>query len=218
MLVNFEALGVIGVGTPMSPAPRRRTPSLPTVVLPSGRVDVPVSVAKPTGVGTLAHLVIALLAPTTDSCSPARLTDSCLALAHELAAPSPRARANSVLAAGFAAEYLRTLRPQAPWDLLGVEYDTGAGQADLAYQNTRTGAVFFDEVKTTHVPYSQPSPDWVDQALRYAVAGAERFGGRFKGTRLLPLGSRHLTVLVSATGRATPLAPTLTAPFSRERA
>jgi hypothetical protein len=175
-----------------------------------------VSAAKAIGVGTLAHVVIGLLAPT-DDLSPARLADTCWALAHELAAPSTRTRGNAVLAAGFAVEYLRSLRPVAPWRVLGVEYDTGAGRADVAYRNSRTGAVLFDEVKTTHVPFAQPSPEWLDQARRYATAGAERFGTRFRGTRLLPLGSRHLATLVSGNSRVAPLAPTPDEPLRQAR-
>ena len=78
--------------------------------------------------------------------------------------------------------------------------------------------MFFDEVKTTHVPYMQPGPDWLSQAHRYSVAGAERFGSLFRGTRLLPLGSRHLSALVSANGRNALLSPTPAAPLARARA
>lgn len=199
----------------MSPTRRLDTPAPSlTVMLPSGPVPVPVSAAKPVGVGTLAHLVIGLLAPSVEG-SPERIADSCLTLAHELAAPSPRSRGNAVLAAGFAVEYLRLLRPVPPWTVLGVEYDTGAGRVDLAYRNPRTRAVFFDEVKTTHVPLVQPSREWIQQTRRYSAAGVAEFGSRFAGTRLLPLGSRHLTALVAGDGQIVSVTPSPDEPLRR---
>lgn len=195
----------------MSTTARRRVPP-PTVILPSGRVQAPIDVTRATGVGSLAHLVISLLAPAAKE-SPARTSDACLALAHQLAAPSPRSKANAVLAAGFANEYLLTVRPSPAWTVLGVEYDTGDGRVDLAYRNAMTEVVFFDEIKTTHVPSAVLNRDWISQAHRYAAAGMAKLGLCVAGTRLTPLGSRHLTALVTADGRVRQFTPSTDAPL-----
>lgn len=168
------------------------------------------------GIGTMAHSTIAILAPTAHTLNPDSLVETILVLARSVCPPGRMHRRNSTLVAGYATEYLRgRLRPRAPWMFLGAEMPVGSGaRVDLAWMHEPTGAVLFDEVKTTETARRRVDDQWVFQTRKYAMVGRERFGEKFLGVRLLPLGSMNVATFVTASGDLQPLVPTMTDPLA----
>lgn len=170
--------------------------------------------AQQSDIGVISHMVIGLVAPVAETIAPSLLVEAVLVLSRAACAPGRQHRRNSTLVAGYVAEYLGgACRPRGPWRCLGAEYDTGAGRVDLAWQHSRTRAVFYDEIKTTLVARRAPEAAWLEQARRYAHAGAVKHGTAFVGVRLLPLGSMGAAVLVAPDGDLAPLRPSLRAPL-----
>lgn len=166
-------------------------------------------------IGTTTHAVVAILAPLVDQFSAAGLAEVTLGLSRGLCSSGRMHRRNSMLVAGFAAEYLRGLaRPRSPWVCIDTEMTTTGGVVDLVWENAGTGIVFVDEVKTTQVPRNTLDKGWVEQARRYAEAGKVHWEDRFAGVRLLPLGSMHIAARVAADGVLHPLAPSSVDPLA----
>jgi hypothetical protein len=114
----------------------------------------------------------------------------------------------------LACRYLTDLVPGRDWRLLGVEWDTGHGPVDVAWEHQHTGAVLFDEIKTSRIVGNQISVKWRQQVNRYTAGGTEMFGDLFVGTRLLPLPTMRLARLVLGPGvPSTPLAPVVGDPL-----
>lgn len=186
------------------------------VVLSQATTLIGKGMAPPTDIGTGSHVLIGTLAPVADAVDPIYLTEAILILSRLLCSPGRQHRRNATLIAGYAAEYLRgPARPRPPWQCLGVEYDTGHGPADLAWHNPDSQVVFYDEVKTTLVARRAPEDSWIDQCRRYAEAGRTRFGDRFAGVRLLPLGSMNTATLVQPDGTMEPIQPAAVDPLHR---
>lgn len=117
-------------------------------------------------------------------------------------------------AASLAYRYLCEFPPAPPWRLLAIEYDTGNGEVDVAWQHEVTREVFFDEVKTSRVTDGRVlSPAWAQQAARYTAAGHVRFGDLFLGTRLVPLMAANTARLFAPSGPPVILASTETSPL-----
>ncbi len=76
------------------------------------------------------------------------------------------------------------------------------------WRHSDTGAVIFDEVKTTEVTRRAPDKKWLEQCLRYSQSGVSEYADLFLGVRLLPLGSMNVASFVTATGEVLPLVPT----------
>lgn len=169
---------------------------------------------RPQDAGILTHALIALLAPELRRLTPVTLPERVHDLAGALVGGDNVNRRRVLLAtgAGHAATYLRRLAP-ASWSLLGCEFDTGNGRADLAWQH-EDGRVFFDEVKTVNRPVAVVTPAWVEQAARYARGGLTKYGKDFVGVRLLPIGALHCSVLVVSDGTLVRLAPTPSSPLA----
>lgn len=199
-------------------APRRtavRTHPLIEQVLPDGLGPALSSPDSRTSIGRLSHAAIATLAPSAHTLHPDTLTETVLVLARALCPPGRMHRRNSTLVAGFANEYLRgVIRPRTPWSCIGTEVSNGTGRVDLAWRNTETGAVFFDEVKTTEVTRRVADLGWLDQCRRYSASGVTGFGDLFLGVRLLPLGSMNVAAFVTADNQVLALAPTAADPLS----
>lgn len=171
--------------------------------------------------GSLTHGLIGVhvpfLTPTHSGVGvPGDLLARMYTVAYAVIDANPNAtRVLATEAASLAYRYLTELPPAAPWRLLGVEYDTGAGPVDVAWVHEETGEVFFDEVKTSRVVNGRQTPaSWVDQARRYATAGTARFDDLFLGVRLVPLVGAHATRLVRHRMPVVPLAPTAVEPFA----
>lgn len=143
----------------------------------------------PTDRGLLTHTLVATHAPLLDQGRTAEsLVAPMVAMADLLIAGNRnRKAAVSSTAVSLANRYLSKCAVSGHgWRLLGVEYDTGHGCADVAWQHDATGAVMFDEIKTSGSARWAP-PDWLEQVARYNLGGLEQFGDLFVGTRLLPL-------------------------------
>ncbi len=79
-----------------------------------------------------------------------------------------RRRVLAAEAVSLAHKYLTRLAPTAPWRLLGVEYETGNGAVDLAWEHDSDGRVLFDELKTSRVATNKVPQGWLEQVRRYA--------------------------------------------------
>lgn len=183
---------------------------MPAVALPS-----PLSGYRPQDVGVLTHALIAILTPQLPTLTEVTLVERIHDVAGALVDGDNvnRRRTLVATAAGRAATYLRCLAPAEPWELQGCEFDTGAGRVDVAWRSRGTGAVLFDENKTTNRPLTALSREWLDQCTRYARAGAEHYGHAFCGVRLLAIGSLHSSVLVLPDATTVSLVPTRTQPL-----
>lgn len=96
------------------------------------------------------------------------------------ASPALRFRCSSAVST-----YLLRCRP-VDWSLIGLEVTVGSAVADLIWEHA-SGRVVIDEVKS-----GAPSPTGTataEQVCRLAWGGAERFGERFAGVRLVPIAS-----------------------------
>lgn len=165
-------------------------------------------------IGTTVHAVIAILAPIADQFTTAGLVEVTIGLSRGLCAPGRMHRRNSILVAGFAADYLRgPARPRQPWECTDSEAVTDGGFVDLVWRHRDTGRVFVDELKTTRVPRRTPDQGWLTQTVRYAEAGQSRWGDEFIGVRLVPLGSMHLAALVLPDGSHRAVVPSVADPI-----
>lgn len=185
------------------------------VLVKSSTLARPLSGSGAGHLGLLTHLLVATHAPRlSPGVSGADLVPSMVEVANRLiAASTNRRRAVAAEAVSLARGYLSNCAPAAPWVLLGVEFDTGDGPVDVAWQDPG-GRVFFDEIKTSRITGGQVAPSWMQQVHRYSKAGNAQFGDAFIGTRLLPLSRMRLARLVTAPFVAsTPLAPTPAEPF-----
>ena len=185
------------------------------VLVKSSTLARPLSGSGAGHLGLLTHLLVATHAPRlSHGVSGADLVPSMIEVAHRLiAANTNRRRAVAAEAVSLARGYLTNCAPTEPWVLLGVEFDTGDGPVDVAWQDP-DGRVFFDEIKTSRITGGQVAPSWMQQVHRYSKAGRAQFGDAFIGTRLLPLSRMRLARLVTAPFVAsTPLAPTPAEPF-----
>lgn len=185
------------------------------VLVKSSTLTRPLSGSGAGHLGLLTHLLVATHAPRlTGDVSGADLVPSMLEMAHRLIeASTNRRRAVAAEAVSLARTYLVTCAPAAPWALLGVEFDTGAGPVDVAWQDL-DGRVFFDEIKTSRITGGQVAPSWMQQVHRYSKAGRSQFGDAFVGTRLLPLSRMRLARLVTEPFvPSVGLAPTPAEPF-----
>lgn len=183
--------------------------------MPSLTLPKDLSGYRPNDAGIVAHAIVAILSPHLHNLTAVALPERVLDVAGALVNGDNinRRRVLMLTAAGHASVYLRTLAPASPWELLGAEFDTGNGHVDVAWSNTETGEVFFDELKTTNRAISMINNVWLGQVRRYAEAGADKHGETFLGVRLLPLGSLHLSVLVGADGSRTPITPSPSTPL-----
>lgn len=166
-------------------------------------------------IGTTTHAVLAILAPIADQFTAAGLVEVTMGLSRGLCAPGRQHRRNSTLIAGFAADYLRgAARPRSPWACVDAEAETDGGFVDLVWRQNSTGLVFVDEIKTTNTPRRLLDQDWLTQTARYATAGESRWGDKFIGVRLVPLGSMHLAALMASDGTRRPITPTVANPLA----
>lgn len=204
-----------------SPSLKRRGRGSLGVLMPTVLPSRPTFTGRGTAdVGSLTHGLIgshvqSLTVAGATVVVPGDLLERMFAVAYAVIDANPNAtRVLATEAASLASRYLCEFPPALPWRLLGVEYETGDGRVDLAWVNDETGEVFFDEVKTSRVITGrQVPPTWLEQAHRYAAAGASRFGAAFLGTRLVPLMAADTTRLVR-TGKPTVLlAPTAVEPL-----
>lgn len=170
---------------------------------------------RPQDVGLVTHAALALLTPVlrdlTRETLPERVLDVVGALVN--GDNVNRRRVLMLTAAGHAATYLRRFAPEAPWDLLGCEFDTGQGHTDLAWRHSVTGQVFFDEIKTHNRSVSSLSPRVISQAKGQSEGGVSQFGPAFAGVRVLPFGALHLTALIHPDSKRIPIRPTPAEPL-----
>lgn len=176
---------------------------------------------NPSDVGSLTHLLIgahvqfALAEPDNVHDLIARM----YAVSYAVIDANPNARrVLATEAVSLAHSYLTNLLPAHPWRLLGVEYETGQGRADVAWVNDQSYEVFFDEVKTSRVSNGRHlPPNWVAQATRYAAAGMDHFGEDFLGTRLVALMGDRPVRLVRVAAPMVLLSPTASEPMRLDR-
>lgn len=200
---------------PTSPRPSRRGHGSLGVLMPSMTITQPFTGLGNADIGSLTHALIATHAPLRDAAGyPDNLVARLNAAARALLDGSNPSRRIAIAsqAVGLANRYLTTLAPVAPWRLLAVEYETGAGPVDVAWVSD-DDLVLFDEVKTSTVASHAMPSHWVAQTRRYARAGAATFGARFAGARLVPVNALHLARFVPCTGPSVPLAPTTVEPL-----
>ncbi len=165
--------------------------------------------------GVLTHALASTHAPLLAMVPPEELLSRMTGLARGLLdANWNRRRVLAAEAVSLAHKYLTRLAPAEPWRLLGVEYETGDGAVDLAWEHGEDGRVLFDELKTSRVATNKVPQGWLEQVRRYAAAGAAQRPASFVGVRLLPLNRMHLARLVSATGPAVRLSPTTSEPLN----
>lgn len=170
---------------------------MPALELPTG-----LSGYKPSDVGVLTHALIAGLLPHVRALDRFALPERVHDLAASLVSGRNinRRRSLQLVAAQHACTYLRRAALPPPWELAGAEFDTGSGRVDVAWRDTRDDCWLYDEVKTMNRPLTAVDPVWMPQLTRYLAAGADRHRERFLGVRLVPLGSLHLTGLLSRDG------------------
>lgn len=199
-----------------SPRPPRTGPGQPTdgrpavqdgPAIPVHPLRRPVTADRPTDVGTVTHAVIATLADRARHLTAAQVADETIAAAGQMVVNKVASRRRAVWfeAVGHASLYLRTAVPTADWTFLGAELATGDGPVDLAWEHPVVG-VLYDEIKTTsHGGVTDPGQAYLDQATRYAAAGAVEHGHRFLGVRLIVLGGMRASRLIRSDGTVLPL-------------
>lgn len=202
------------VGRSIAPKQGRGRSSI-GVLLPGLALPKELSGYRPQDVGLVTHAAIAILAPSARDLSLDALPEHVLDVTGALVNGDNvnRRRVLMLTAAGHVATYLRRFIPAEPWDLIGCEFDTGQGRTDLAWQNTQTGQVFFDEIKTHNRPITALSSQVVGQVKGQGEGGRALFGEAFAGVRLLPLGSLHLTSLIPPDRTRASLSPTASEPL-----
>lgn len=150
----------------------------------------PLSGHAPTDRGTLTHTLVTTHVPLLAKGHSAQSLVEPMATMADLLLAGNRNRRAAVKssAVSLAHRYLTKFAVSATngWHLLGVEFETGHGPVDVAWQHEPNGAVMFDEIKTSgSAQWAQP--EWIYQIARYNLGGLEQFGDLFIGTRLLPL-------------------------------
>lgn len=221
---RIEALRVERSAAPHSPDDKSmerpagrdgRSPYL-GVIVKSSTLKSPLSGVSPADQGMVVHALIGAHVPhiaagTTVAALLPHITQMARSLVQ---ANANRRAAVAAQCVGLACRYLADLVPGSDWHLLGVEWDTGHGPVDVAWAHMATGAVLFDEIKTSRIVGNQISVKWRQQVNRYTAGGTEMFGDRFVGTRLLPLPTMRLARLVLGPGvPSTPLAPVVGDPL-----
>lgn len=180
------------------------------VIMNNSTLRRPVSGVSSSDVGMVVHALIGTHAPLV---AAGEAAVAVLPRMEQMARSLVQANANrrAVVAAqcvGLAHRYLAQLVPGDDWRLLGVEWDTGHGPVDVAWVHKATGAVLFDEIKTSRISGQKISANWRAQVNRYNAGGKEMFGDIFVGTRLLPLSAMRLARLTMGSGiPSIPLAP-----------
>lgn len=168
------------------------------VLMPALALPENLSGYRPQDVGLLTHAAVAILAPTAQTLTPVEISERVLDVCGSLVNGDNvnRRRVLLLTAAGHVATYFRRLCPGSPWTLLGAEFDTGRGRTDLAWRDSATGMVFFDELKTHNRCVSALQDAEVGQVKRQALGGVSLYGEQFAGVRLIPFGALHLMSLV----------------------
>lgn len=185
------------------------------VIVKSSTLTSPLSGTGAGHLGLLTHTLVATHAPLfAAGAAVPDLVPPMVEMAHRLIdANTNRRRAVAAEAVSLARTYLAQAAPTGAWALLGVEFDTGDGPVDVAWQHP-DGRVFFDEIKTSRITGGQVAPSWMQQVHRYSKAGQAAFGDAFVGTRLLPLSAMRLARLVTEPFvPSVPVAPTPADPF-----
>lgn len=204
------------LGSDNAAAVGRTTPARTVgVLMPALELTRPLSGRRPNDIGVVTHAIVQMLAPHIADIPAVLIPEKVLDVASALVSipgVSER-RALITTASGNACVYLRRLAP-IDWDLLGCEFPVAEGsRVDLAYRHPVDGRVFFDEIKTTKVGLSRPTPEHLAQCDRYRAAGLDKFGNRFAGVRLLYLGALNASRLITPTGDPTHIAPTRQQPL-----
>lgn len=106
-----------------------------------------------------------------------------------------QAKAARQRVAGLAAVYYRNFLPPADWVFLGAELPLRGGRVDLAWE-LPDRRVIVDELKAVGYSDRLLLPETRVQVERYLAAGAERWGGRFAGMRLIALGAPYHSLYV----------------------
>lgn len=178
--------------------------------------EAPVCWGTSADVGLVAHELATRFASRVPAVDPEQLVRQLTAAARlRFSSANTNRRLSAVSqAVGYAATYLRSLRPDG-WTLLGSGYPAGTGRVDLAWRHEASGNVMYDELKTSRSPGSAGRDAWLAQADRYAAAGHLQWGPRFVGVRVLPLSDRLAGTLVLPRRGRVRLAPTPAEPLRR---
>ncbi|MCF6735235.1 hypothetical protein [Blastococcus sp. KM273129] len=184
------------------------------VIGPSRVLRASLSGRDGSDLGVLTHALVTTHAPLLATVPPEELLGRMHGLARNLLdANWNRRRVVAAEAVSLAHKYLTRLAPTAPWRLLAVEYQTGDGTVDLAWEHVESGRVLFDELKTSRIATRKVPEGWLHQARRYAAAGAAQHPSLFTGVRLLPLNRMHLARFVGLNGLTARLSPTTFEPL-----
>lgn len=171
--------------TPAKKAAKR----LPSANEPSTTTESPFAAE----VGVRVGLVIASLAAANRRNLGYHLGEVLLEATNTVFAERPMRRqpkAGRQRVAGLAAVYYRAFLPPADWTFLGAELPLGAGRVDLAWE-LPDARVVVDELKAIGYSDRLLAPETRAQVERYLDAGAERWGDRFAGVRLIALGAPY---------------------------
>lgn len=153
-------------------------------------------------IGSLTHRLIGTLVPLARGASNieiGRLLTEHLASA----VPADRRLGNIQAArsrvAGMTSMYLQQVAPGPHIKFLGAEIAANTGRIDLAWECPTLG-VFVDELKTWRHALATLDRETVQQIDRYRTFGSARFGPRFAGVRLLPLGALPQSLWITPDG------------------
>lgn len=103
---------------------------------------------------------------------------------------------------GALADYFEFYWRSPPWQLVADEEHIDDQRVDLVFATSR--AIEIDEVKVATGSARLDDREMLVQAASQAEVGRDRFGGLFRGVRLLSLERRPRHCLVKPTGEATP--------------
>ncbi|MBV8980667.1 MAG: hypothetical protein JO086_07180 [Acidimicrobiia bacterium] len=84
------------------------------------------------------------------------------------------------------------------WELVGVEEPLAHCRLDLLWHDPVTGVLVVDELKTSRTDLTNPHTATQVRAL--CVGGAERWGNRFGGVRVVTLAAPRRTFMVAPAG------------------
>lgn len=143
-------------------------------------------------VGRRVHRVIAHLAAAGDAATPDEILDVVREMWRRDPVGGSVASSARLRCSTAASVYLHRFMPRG-WELLGHEVVLEEAVADLVW--CTPDAVVIDEVKTGEANLDQPKV--ADQARRLAAGGRARWGDRFVGVRLLPLGAPRRASVVT---------------------
>lgn len=167
-------------------------------------------------IGSLTHRLIGTLVPLTRGASNIE-TGRLLAEHLADAVPADRRLGNIQAArsrvAGMTSMYLQQIAPGRHVQFLGAEIAANTGRIDLAWECPTLG-VFFDELKTWRHVLPTLDRDTVQQIDRYRTFGNARFGSRFAGVRLLPLGALPQALWITPDGLTHRLTESAAAPVA----